>query len=48
VEEIRKLQSIGMTITRISEELDIPRRTIYHLLKEDGAQSGEDSSSQDR
>ena len=48
VDEIRKLQSIGMTITRISEELDIPRRTIYHLLKEDGAQSGERSSSQDR
>lgn len=34
VAEIKKLQRIGMPITRIAEELDIPRRTIYHLLKE--------------
>jgi hypothetical protein len=37
ISEIRKLQRIGMPITRIAEELDIPRRTIYHLLKEDAS-----------
>ncbi len=38
ISEIRKLKRIGMPITRIAEELDIPRRTIYHLLKDDAAE----------
>jgi len=32
ITEIRKLMKIGLSVTRISQELDIPRRTIYHLL----------------
>ncbi len=35
VKEIRKMQKIGVSITRVSKELEIPRRTIYYLLKED-------------
>ncbi|MHC1604705.1 MAG: helix-turn-helix domain-containing protein [Candidatus Methanofastidiosia archaeon] len=34
IREIQKLKQIGIPITRISEELEIPRRTIYYLLKE--------------
>ncbi|HOP08837.1 MAG TPA: helix-turn-helix domain-containing protein, partial [Candidatus Methanofastidiosa archaeon] len=35
IKEIRKLMDAGLSITRISQELDIPRRTIYHLLDKD-------------
>ena len=35
VTEIKKLISVGLSITRISQELDIPRRTIYHLLNKE-------------
>jgi hypothetical protein len=35
VVEIRKLQKLGHSITRISKELGIPRRTIYYLLKDE-------------
>lgn len=33
--EIHKLMDVGLSITRISQELDIPRRTIYHLLNKE-------------
>jgi len=33
--EIRNLIDVGLSITRISQELDIPRRTIYHLLNKE-------------
>ncbi len=42
ISEIRKLKRIGMPITRIAEELEIPRRTIYHLLKDDAAEQHSD------
>ncbi|MFQ5891642.1 MAG: helix-turn-helix domain-containing protein [Candidatus Methanofastidiosia archaeon] len=32
--EIIKLKNRGFPITKISKELGIPRRTIYHLLKD--------------
>ncbi|MBN1786300.1 MAG: helix-turn-helix domain-containing protein [Candidatus Methanofastidiosa archaeon] len=38
VTEIKKLISVGLSITRISQELDIPRRTIYHLLNKEKAE----------
>jgi len=37
VKEIRNLMDAGLSITRISQELEIPRRTIYHLLSKDEA-----------
>jgi len=35
IKEIKKLMEVGLSITRISQELDIPRRTIYHLLNQE-------------